>query len=325
MPKEARVAGLKHTMAAIPGGSTRRTYGVAHHAGGLWYAKIGDSLLTARWNAEVRPQQGLPIVVDITNDGQGQSTALVVCAYVDQPKPGTGTASEVIPGGPATEIVFVGEDGITYRTDQFIGEYNPGDPVYLAWDADKPTILGRIGAIAPPPPPVSAPPPPPTAGNGSTVLTATASDTFGVGGWGRWAGSTNGGEDVYTGSWGGYTLTGSWFYGAARPELAGKTATRIQFKVPARLAVGSNNAAATIHFYAHTSGSRPAGDVARVTGPHDISIPAGWQGGYVDLPTSFFPALAGGGGISIAGDPYAGFISRLDDPEAGKLILDWTV
>lgn len=318
------MAGLKHTMASIPGGSTRRLYGVAYYDGSRWWANVGGSLLDARWCAGVRPAQGLNIVVDVTNDGQGQSTALVIDAYVDQPRPGTGTASAVIPGGLATEIVFVGEDGVTYQTDQFIGEFNPGDPIYLNWDADKPTIMGRIGAIAAPPPVVDAPPPPPVTASGETPLIATASDTWwGPGGWGSWATSRFGGEDVYTGTWGGATVTGAWFYGAAKPELQGKTVTRVRFRTPQRMNVGGSGAA-TIHVYAHNAGSRPGSDVTRVTGPHDISIPQGAPPAWHDLPLSFAPALVAGGGISIAGDPYAGFNSRLDDPESGKLILDWS-
>lgn len=127
------MSGLKHTMAAIPGGNTRRTYGSAYYDGSRWRVNVSGSLLDARWCAGVRPKQGLNVVVDITHDGQGQSTALVLDAYVDQPRPGTGTAVTVLPAGPAVEIVFTGEDGITYQTDQFIGSFNPGDPIYLNW------------------------------------------------------------------------------------------------------------------------------------------------------------------------------------------------
>jgi len=318
------LSGLKYTMAAIPGGNTRRTYGTAYHDGSRWWANVGGSLLDARWCAGVRPAQGLNIVVDITNDGQGQSSALVLDAYTEQPKPGTGTATAVIPGGAATLIEFVGEDGVTYSTDQFIGSFNPGDPIYLNWDADKPTIMGKIGALAPPPVEVPPPPPPTVAQTGEVSIPATASDTFGVGGWGRWASSTNGGEDVYTGTWGGYTVTGSWFYGAPRPELQGKTITRIQFRVPARLNVGASGNA-LIHFYAHDSTARPGGgDVVRVVGPHDVNVPQGFGGGFTDLPLSFAPVLVAGGGISIAGNPYAGFQSRLDNPSFGQLLISWS-
>jgi len=318
------VSGLVHTMAAMGGDGFRVVYGTAHWDGTRWRARVGGNLLDPRWLDPIQPIQGGNLVIAMISDGLGQSSALVLGGYTDQPRPSTGSVVDVLPAGPGIQIVFMGANGVEYTTDRFIGSYMIGDPVYLNWDADKATIMGKIGAIAAPPPPVVVPPPPPAAGNGTTALLATASDTWGVGGWGRWATSRNGGEDVFTGTQGGYTVTGSWFYGAPKPELAGKTATRIRFRLPARISVGSFNAAATIHFYAHTSGSRPGGDVARTVGPHDVSIPAGWGGDYVDLPTSFGPVLAAGGGISIAGDPYAAFNSRLDDPESGKVLVDWT-
>ena len=318
---------LKHTMAAIPSGNTHRAYGTAHWDGSRWWAKMGDgpnNMLDARWLDPIQPMQGGKIVVDITKDDYGLSTALVVGGYTDQPRPSTGTVQDVIPAGVSTKIVLVGEDGVTYTTDRFIGSYSPGDPVYLTWDAAVPTVIGTIPSSAPPPPPATAPPAPATP-PGSETLIATASDTWwGPGGWGSYATSRNGGEDVYTGSWYGNTVTGAWFYGAPRPVLQGKTISRIRFKVPARIDAGNHNEPATIHFYAHNSGSRPGSDVNRVTGPHDIVVAAKHQGGDVDLPLSFAAAIVAGGGISIAGDPYAGFISRLDDPESGKLLIEWS-
>jgi hypothetical protein len=55
-----------------------------------------------------------------------------------------------------------------------------------------------------------------------------------------------------------------------------------------------------------------------------VVIQPGSGGGYVDLPTSFGPHIAAGGGISIAAGDYIGFNSRLKDPEAGKLLIDWS-
>ena len=310
--------GLKYTMGAMDPGSTTRYFGTAYWDGGKWWAKLGENLLDARWLDPIQPLQDGKIVVDITNDGKGQSSALVIGGYTDQPRPSTGTVLSV----GVSQVVFTGDDGGSYTTSRFIGTYSPGDPVYLTWDAATATIIGKIAAVATVP---QAPPPPPpsSATSGETKLSATASDTWGVGGWGRWATSQRGGEDVYAGTWGGYTLTGSWFYGTPRPELAGKTITRILFKVPARLNVGASGAA-TIHAYAHTGQKRPGTDVNRVTGPFDISVPQGYGGGYTDLPLSFAPTLVAGGGISIAGDPYVGFQSRLDNPEFGKLIISWS-
>jgi len=318
--------GLDHTLAAMPSGGITRKYGKAYWDGSRWWADVGGNLLDARWADPIQPLQGGNIVVDITTEGRGLSSAFVVAGFTDQPRPSTGTASAVIPAGLATLIVFVGEDGVTYETDRFIGSYSPGDPIYLTWDAGKPTVIGKIQALAPPPP-APPPPPPPVVSTGTEVLTATASDTFGVGGWGRWAG---GGEKVYSGSYGGYTLTGSFFYGAPRPALQGKTITAIRFRIPQRLTVGSYNSAAMVHLYAHPSQARPGGDVARVAGPFDISVTAGQGPSWVNV-SSAHPAFAGiastlanGGGISFAGDPYTGWTSRLTDPLAGQIELDWS-
>jgi hypothetical protein len=192
------------------------------------------------------------------------------------------------------------------------------------WAAGKPTITGAIQSTTPPEAP-PAPEPPPANPPGSETLIATASDTYwGPGGWGSYATSRGGGEDVYTGTWSGATVTGAWFYGAPRPALQGKTISRLRLRLPARIRAGNYNDPATIHVYAHTSGARPGGDVNRVTGPHDITVPPGFAGGDFDLPLSFAPALVGGGGISIAGNPYAAFNSRLDEATSGRLIIDWS-
>ena len=317
------MAGLKYTLEAIPEGTTRRAYGTAYWDGSTWSVLIGGKPVGCRWLDPIQPIQGGNLVVDITSEGRGQYSALVIRGYTDQPRPSTGTVQEVIPAGVSTTIVVHGEDGLQYQTDRFIGSYSPGDAVYLTWDAAKPTIIGVIPALVPPPP-APAPPPPQVVQTGETPIIAVASDTWwGPGGWGSYATSRNGGEDVYTGSWGGNTVTGAWFYGAAKPELQGKTITRIRFRLPARMAAGAY-AAAAIHFYAHTSPYRPGSDVNRTAGPFDVGIPYPFGGAYIDLPLSFAPALVAGGGISIAGDPYAAFNSRLDDPESGKLILNWS-
>lgn len=320
------MSGLKHTMAAIPAGTTRRTYGTAYWDGSRWYARIGPNLLDPRWLDPIQPLQGGKIVIDLTEDEFGQSTALVVGGYTDQPRPSTGSILTV----GLAEIVFTGEDGGAYTTDRFlgaIGGYSPGDPVYLMWDAAKPTIMGQVPSVTVVP---QGPPPPPSGTtSGETTLVATASDTWGVGGWGRWATSQGGGEDVYSGTMGAYTLTGSWFYGAPKPELAGKTINRVRFNIPPRLpAVGAYNSPVTVHLYVHNSQARPGGDVVRVAGPFDVVVAAASGGGLVDIPAPLVPAcaaaLAAGGGFSIAGGPYVGFASRLDNPQYGKAILNWS-
>lgn len=317
--------GMPNIMAAMPGGNTRRAYGTAHWDGTKWWANVGGNLIDAWWRDPIQPLQGGAIIVDISKDEYGGSTAMVMGGYTDQPRPSTGTVQQIIPAGIATQIVVAGEDGVIYTTDRFIGEYSPGDPVYLSWDAAKPTVIGKIGSSAPPPVP-TADATPPAVHPGSETLIATASDTWwGPGGWGSYATSRNGGEDVYSGTWSGSTVTGAWFYGAPRPALQGKTISRVRFRLPARLrGAGNYNDPATIHLYSHTNGARPGSDVNRAVGPFEVIVPANFQGSDIELPLDLAPAIVAGGGISIAGNPYIGFVSRLKDPESGRLILDWS-
>lgn len=329
------MAGLVHTLAQVPGGGVRLEFGTAYWDGTEWFVRTtAGNPLKVRWSDPVQPMQGGPIVYALIKDDYGLSSAFVFGGYADKPRPSTGSVLAV----GVSEIAFTGEDGGSYTTDRFVNPYvpdpvpgnpprltyAPGDPVYLTWDAGRSTILGIIPSVTVTPPPTQ-----PVGGAavmpGTTTLVATASDTWGVGGWGRWATSTNGGEDVYSGTWAGQTVAGSWFYGAPRAELAGKTINRVRFYLPARLPGAGSSGDVTVHIYAHTSGARPGTDVNRVAGPHDIVIPAGFGGVFVDLdPAVFGPHLVAGGGISIAGGPYVGLISRLDNPEAGKVLIDWS-
>jgi len=329
------VQGLTHTLAAMQSAPVSRYFGTAYFDGSRWYANIHGSLLDARWGDSVMPLQGGVIAVDIMKDDAGLASALVVAGYRDQPRPATGA---ILAQG-VTEVVFTGADGGSYTTDWFVEpyvpgpdplvdppktSYAPGDIVLLNWAGDKPAVIGLVGSITPPPavnPPAAAV----SQGTGQATLIVSASDTWSSNGWGAWANSRNGGEFVYSGTQSGMTVTGSWFYGVAKPELAGKTIGRVQFKVPARLVgVGNYNAPVTINLYAHNSGSRPGSDVSRIAGPQAVVIQPGSGGGFVDLdPAVFGPHLAAGGGISIAGGDYVGFNSRLKDPTAGQVLIDW--
>ena len=326
---------FKHMMEAMPDGSTRRAYGTAHWDGSQWWANINGNLIGARWMDPIQPLQGGQIVVDISREGRGLYSALVLGGYTDQPRPSTG----VILAFGVLEIVISGEDGVTYTTKRYLGplsDYTIADNVYITWDAATPTILGLVNEMTITPP--ANTPLPPGGGDitGTQKTPATASDTWwGPGGWGSYATSRFGGEDIYSGSYYSGATTGAWFYGPANTVLAGKTIKQARFRIPARLNAGSYNSDATVHLYAHTSQSRPGGDVTRTVGPFDVTVPArytpaghtftaGLSPGWVVLPDSFHAVLIAGGGISISGDPYVGFQSRLKDPESGKLEMDWS-
>lgn len=318
------MAGFDATRGQIPGDGLRLEFGTAYWDGEEWFVRTtAGNLIKARWLDPIQPMQDGPVVYAVTKDDYGLSAAFVLGGYTERPRPSTGTVTEVLAAGPSPRIVFTGQDGISYTSERFIGSYNLGDIVLLDWAAGQPSIIGTVPSVTVIPPaalPVSEAAVMP----GTTTLETTASDTYWApGGWGSWAAQ---GEKVYTGTQGGQTVIGAWFYGAARPELAGKTINRVRFYLPARLlGVGAYNDPVTVHIYAHTSGARPSGDVARVAGPHDVTIPPGFAGVFVDLdPAVFGPHLAAGGGISIAGNPYVGFISRLENPEAGKIIIDWS-
>ena len=314
---------LSKTMGEIPDGSFRTVFGTAYFDGVKWWAVVNSNPIDARWLDPIQPLQGGNIVVALMNDGQGQSSALVLGGYTEQPRPSTGTVTEVLPAGEGVRVVFTGQDGVSYSSDRFVGSYNLGDVVLLDWAAGQVSIIGKVPAPAITPQAQAPAPSSERRPSGYEVLAATASDTFGVGGWGRWASSQRGGEDVYTGTQSGYTVTGSWFYGAPRAAFAGKTITKVQFRLPGRLSVGGYSSAVTVSLYAHTSQSRPGGDVARTVGPFNVSVPAGSGPMWVELPVEFGPVIAAGGGISIAGGSYAAFKSRLTDPESGKIIGDW--
>lgn len=317
------MAGLKHTLAAMPPNSTRRVFGTAYHDGSRWYANVQGSLLDARWLDPIQPEQGGPIAIDITNNGTGQSSALVVGAYTDQPRPSTGVVLAV----GVTELLIGVEDGQTYTTARVIGaisSYALNDPVYLDWSGGTPTVLGKPTTITVTPP--SDPPAPvnpdPTVGTGKASATKT-NTWWGPGGWGSWAESQLGGEQVYSGTWGGASVTGAWFYGSAFTGLAGKTVTEIRFRLPKRLNIGGSGSA-TVHLYAHPSKSQPGSDVSRSVGPYDVTVAQEQCAHWVTLPLTFAPVLTAGGGISIAGDPYVGFNGRIKDPQSGRIEMDWT-
>lgn len=324
---------LKHTMGQIPGGGVSVRYGSARWDGEQWLIDDNGNLLSALWLDPVQPVQGGQLAYLLITDNYGQSSALVLGGVTKQARPGTGTVQAITAGGSATTITVLAEDGNEYTTSRFIGSYNLGDPVLIDWTAGTPTIIGKIAAMTiTPDAPISQPA---ATRTGTENLIATASDTWSVNGWGAWAGSTNGREKVYSGTQGGYTVTGSWFYGPWGTSLAGLTITEARFRVPARLPGTGTSGAVTINLYAHTSQSRPGGDVTRTQGPFAVNLPPGYDPnihtlnpalppGWVVLPASFHAVLQQGGGVSISGGGYVGLNGRLDDGASGQIAIDWS-
>lgn len=290
---------------------------------GALAVNVNGNVLPARWADPLVVVEGDTVLVDISSSRAGQGATFVRCRLTDKPRPGQGTVATVPASSPT--ITVTGSDGNTY-TATFVGSYTPvvGDPVLLSWNASVPSVQGKITTTAAPPAPPPAPvrPPPDATVTGSTPYPASASDTYWPqGGWGSWAG---GGSHVYQGNYGSGPVYGAWFYAGAMAQQAGKTITRVRFKLGSRRPVGNNNAPVTIHVYAHTSANKPGGDVNRAAGPFDITAQPGQGLTEYDLPISVAPALLGGGGIAIAGEPYAGFLGVNEQPESGLIILDWS-
>ncbi|GAA1051411.1 hypothetical protein [Arthrobacter russicus] len=301
--------------------ATVRTYqGVVVASGGTLAVNVNGRVIPARWADPIIASVGDTVRVEISSGATGQGQAFVTSRLTNLPRPGTGKVKTNTPG---TIITVTGTDGIDYPCT-FLASYTPtaGDNVALDWRASQGNVLGKVGVIAPPTPAGGGVTPPPAQPQtGTSVYAASDSATFGSFGWDRWAG---GGGNIYQGSYGAGPLYGAWFYSGSPRELAGRTINRVQFTLGARRTVGSYNSPVAVHFYGHTSPTRPGADVARVAGPFDVTIPPGWAGGVVDLPTSFGAALQSGGGISITGEPYAGFLGRYQSPSSGTLSLDWT-
>jgi hypothetical protein len=284
--------------------------------------KIGGVAQVAAWPADVYAAPGDAIIVaQILKPDAPAQNVVVSRVGASGPREATVTAA---PGG--SDTITATAAGTDY-TVTFLTSYTPtvGDRVRLLWQGRDATVVGKVGITpAEPAPPTTTPVPPPAATSGTFARAASDSATFSSGyGWNSYYG-----QNVYQGDGSAYGAAsvnnGAWFYAGAFAELAGATIHRVQLRLPARKSAGGYNSAGTIHIYAHTSPNRPGGDVARTAGPFDISIPAGFGGGLVDVPTSTAPILIAGGGFSITGSPYMGFRGKAEDPASGQALIDWS-
>lgn len=279
---------------------------------------------SARWLQGYVPTLGDNVAFVVTRDQEGQSSNLVLDKVAATSSPALPDEALVtsVPASSATITVAI--DGTSY-TAKFVGAAPAvGDRVLLEHRHNAVYVVGKVGTTAAPAPvpPPPAPPAPPPAGatSGKDTFGATDSATARVGS--GWNGPS--GQTVIQGSYGGVSYAGAWFYGTAPSSLAGRTIAGARVYLPARRRMGDYNAAATIRLYAHTSASRPGGDVSRVVGPHNVTLPPGWGGGWVDIPASLAAQIVAGGGLGIAGNPYAGLDGRGDDPQSGAVQIDWT-
>ena len=303
--------------------STEIRAGTLKLISGQWLVTVGTNPIKAIWGEHVTPRHEAPCVVAMISMPGGQSTAWVLAVTQEAPLGSHEGKVLVVPAGSPT--ITVEANGAS-RTATIVGPYSPAinDTVLLEQRGGTLYAVGKVGATTAPAPVIvadapTAPPPQIISGTSDFRASDSGTHTPAVGGWNGYYG-----QMVYSGS--GYVppSTGHWFYGGATRGLADKTTiTKVRFFLGARRQAGAYNNAATVHFYRHNNDNR-AGEPGRTHGPHDISIPPYWGGGWVELPASFGEALKGGGGISIAGDPYVGFASGSMQPDSGTLSIDWS-
>lgn len=307
-----------------PSSSTRVLLGDVASVEGALVARLGGVPQSARWSQGYYPTVGDAVAVLVTAGATGQSSNLVLCKVGASPAvaPPIEATVEAVPAGSPT--ITVAADGVSFDAKVAYPSPTIGDLVLLTWRGSVAYAISLIGATAPPapPPPTAGPQPPPGgATTGTLSVPAIDSGTFQVGaGWN----DRTFGSDVVQGSYGGRTSTGAWFYGTSPSSLAGRTIQGARIYLAARRRMGNYNDAVTIHLYAHNAASRPGGEPSRTTGPFDVTLPAGFNGDWVSIPTAFAAAIVAGGGISIAGNPYAGIIGRLGNPQSGAVAIDWT-
>jgi hypothetical protein len=288
-----------------------------------WTVQVGGVQQKAIWMTTEPPYDGANCWCVYSTPQGGQSIIYVAGLTANTPALGPSGQVTIVPGGGTTCTVEVRTVALTAIR---LAHYTPavGDEAALLFSGDKIYAVGKVGTatVAPLASPPTTPPPPPPPATGTAKFSASDSGTWTSGyNWNSYFG-----QNCYSGS--GYVppSSGSWFYGGATRALADKTNVGgVRFWLGSRKAAGSYNSAATVHFYRHSADSRGGSEPSRTVGPYDVSIPAGWGGGFVTLPQSFAVALKGGGGISIAGDPYVGFTAGSQEPNSGYIEIDWSM
>lgn len=313
--------GLEQLVAKIPAGGARLRLGVVTTVAGERMVNVDGNVIRAHsWADPLVVDDGDPVEVQIFSGGIGGGRVHVSGRSTRQPRPRTGTVTQVPAGSPT---ITVSAGGVSYATEPVGGPYAVNDVVHLDWGAGAPRAIGKVTLTATVKAPAApAPkPPPPKAISGRTSAHARLSRTYWPGGgWGSYAGD---GGKVYQGTWFGATVTGAFFYGTPFKALAGRKIKRIRFRTGQHLAVG-NSGSKTFHFYAHTHPTQPGGDTNRVVGPFDYTLPQGAGQRWIDLPLSFADTLIAGGGIAVAGEPYAAMAGRTaSSPDSGAIIIDW--
>jgi hypothetical protein len=320
---EVETARLVRTLAGITGGASvqLRPGQICYDAAAQsFYVMSGGTRVTAIWNQGIVPYDGANCVLLLATES-GSSIYFVAFITDAGPTPGPAGTVTAFTAGTSTCTVQVG--AATY-TAQRVASYTPavGDTALLTFAGGNIYATCALSVYTPPPVAIvttAAPPAVKITGTSNIPCQDSATWTDGY----NW--NSYFGQNTYSGS--GYVprSTAAWFYNGGTNGLADKTNIgAIRFYLAARRNSGAYNSTATVHFYAHNAQSRGAGEPARVAGPYDLNVAAGWGGGWVTLPQSFAAALQAGGGVSLAGDPYVGFTGVGENGNAGALSIDWS-
>ena len=280
---------------------------------GALAVNVGGTYPPVRWVAG-----WVPAVGDVVRVLAYAGEYLVVGRVQSTARPATGTVTAA-----GTPRCTVSAGGVLYQCLRDAA-YTPvvGHVVRLDWSEPVPWVIGQTltdSSVAPTDPTVPAPPP---------TGPVTGVDTFAAVDSGRWSTTYGWAADgTYAGrpqqGTSGGTNTGAWFYGAGpAAALAGRTITRAEVYV-IRASIQGPGGAAAVHLYRHTSNTRPAGNVARVAGPSDVSRARG-EAGWADVPAAWGQSIVdGGGGLAIFGDPYLLLDGLLQNGQSGALRLTW--
>ena len=285
---------------------------VDNGAGGL-VVNVNGSLLEAGFIAGY-----VAVEYDVVQVLSVGGTAVVLGAKFTTARPLTGVVTSVA-AGLATVTTSVGTIQARYTGTA----PSAPDVVRLDWTTAQPWILGKAIPVDPPwaegeePQPTKPPRDKPTTG----LLTIPA-------GWsGSWRPSpyslwqpgdvrqgAYGSGVEYQGLWGGYSQ-------AKLKSLSGKTVTKVQIRVGARLRLGNFNSSIDAKFY--RSSTTGKGDPNTANGPYTKTAAPNWGARWITLPDALGDALKSGGTVTLQGTDYAGFEGRSKDASSGALRIYW--
>lgn len=225
---------------------------------------------------------------------------------------------------PVTGALAVNSGGALVRP-QWTAGWTPavGDVVRMIADAGELIVLPAlaatpspgVGALTPAPRVPVAPPGPAT--TGTATYPATES--------GRWS-TTEGwtaagyGSRLMQGTSSG-TNTGAWFYGLAPAELAGRTIRAARVRVIRSSSWGPDGAAAA-HLRAHSSTTRPAGNVVPGVAAAEVVLSRG-AAAWTPITVAAAAAVIAGGGLAIVGAPFLALEGIRERSDSGLLQIDW--